>query len=143
MLGDREPTVEDLKRMPYTLQVIKETMRLYPAAPLYVRDATQDDVIDGKRITAGSAVILSPFLTHRHPQFWDEPERFDPERWTPEREASQHPYAYHPSQPGNASAWATTSRYSSRMSCWRCWRGNLRPSWPTRDMSHSSTWLAR
>ncbi|MFN4293232.1 MAG: cytochrome P450 [Thermoflexales bacterium] len=95
-LGDREPTVEDLKRMPYTLQVIKETMRLYPAAPLYARDATQDDVIDGKRITAGSTVILAPFLTHRHPRFWDEPERFDPERWTPEREASQHPYAYHP-----------------------------------------------
>ncbi len=96
VLGDREPTVEDLKRMTYTLQVIKETLRLYPAAPLYARDAIQDDVIDGKRIPAGSTLILSPFLTHRHPDFWDEPERFDPDRWTPEREASQHPYAYHP-----------------------------------------------
>ncbi len=95
-LGDRLPTVEDLKRMPYTLQVIKETLRLYPAAPLYARDATQDDVIDGKRIAAGTNVILSPFLTHRHPVFWKDPERFDPDRWTPEREAAQHPYAYHP-----------------------------------------------
>ncbi|MFC1464927.1 MAG: cytochrome P450 [Candidatus Brachytrichaceae bacterium NZ_4S206] len=96
VLGDRAPTVEDLKRMPYTLQVIKETLRLYPAAPLYARDAIQDDVIGGKRIAAGSTLILSPFLTHRHPGFWNEPERFDPDRWTPEREAAQHPYAYHP-----------------------------------------------
>lgn len=96
VLGDREPSVEDLKRMPYTLQVIKETLRLYPAAPLYARDALQDDVIGDKRIVAGSSVVLSPFLTHRHPEFWQAPERFDPDRWTPEREAAQHPYAYHP-----------------------------------------------
>jgi cytochrome P450 len=96
VLGDRQPTVSDLKRMPYTLQVIKETLRLYPAAPIYARDAVQADVIDGKRIDAGAQMILSPFLTHRHPDFWDDPERFDPDRWLPEREAAQHPYAYHP-----------------------------------------------
>jgi cytochrome P450 len=96
VLGDRSPTIEDLKHMPYTLQVIKETLRLYPAAPLYARDAVQPDVIGGRRIPAGVTVILSPFLTHRHQDFWENPERFDPERWSPEREAAQHPYAYHP-----------------------------------------------
>jgi len=56
----------------------------------------QPDVIGGWRIPAGATVILSPFLTHRHPDFWESPERFDPDRWAPEREAAQHPYAYHP-----------------------------------------------
>jgi len=96
VVGDRLPTIDDLKRMPYTLQIIKETLRLYPAAPLYVRDAVQTDVIDGMRIDAGAQILLSPFLTHRHPGFWPDPERFDPERWLPEREAAMHPYAYHP-----------------------------------------------
>lgn len=96
VLGDRPPTIEDMKRMPYTLQVIKETLRLYPAAPIYARDAVRDDLIDDKVITAGTRVLLSPYLTHRHPDFWPEPERFDPDRWTAEGEAAQHPYAYHP-----------------------------------------------
>jgi cytochrome P450 len=96
VLGDRYPTVEDLHRLPYTLQVIKEVLRLYPPAPFYVRDAVADDSLDGYPIPAGSAVLLSPFYTHRHPNFWEDPLRFDPDRWSEEREAARHPYAYHP-----------------------------------------------
>lgn len=96
VLGDRDPTLEDLHHLPYTLQVVKEVLRLYPPAPFYVRDALAEDTIAGYTIPAGSAVMLSPFYTHRHPDFWEEPERFAPERWTPEREAERHPYAYHP-----------------------------------------------
>lgn len=96
VLGDRMPTVEDLKRMPYAFQTLKETMRLYPSAPIYARNIINDDVVDGKRLPAGMTAILSPYLTHRHPDFWTEPEKFDPDRWTPEREAARHPYAYHP-----------------------------------------------
>lgn len=95
-LGDRPPTVEDLKQLPYTLQVIKETLRLYPPAPVYVRDAIEDDQIDGTFIPAGARVMLFPFFTHRHPDFWEDPEVFDPDRWLPEREAERHPFAYHP-----------------------------------------------
>jgi cytochrome P450 len=40
--------------------------------------------------------MLSPYYTHRHPQFWDDPETFDPDRWTREREAARHGHAYHP-----------------------------------------------
>lgn len=40
--------------------------------------------------------MLSPYFTHRHPDFWERPEAFEPERWTPEREAARHPHAYHP-----------------------------------------------
>lgn len=96
VLGEREPTLDDLKQLGYTLQVIKETLRLYPAAPVYIRDAVEDDIIEGQPILAGSPVLLSPYLTQRHPDFWPEPERFDPERWVPEREKARHPYAYHP-----------------------------------------------
>ena len=96
VLGDSYPTVEDLHRLPYTLQIIKEVLRLYPSAPFYVRDAVAADTVAGYAIPAGSAVMLSPYYTHRHPDFWDNPLQFDPDRWAPEREAARHPYAYHP-----------------------------------------------
>jgi cytochrome P450 len=40
--------------------------------------------------------MQSPYYTHRHPDFWENPEQFDPDRWSPEREAQHHPYQYHP-----------------------------------------------
>jgi cytochrome P450 len=96
VLGEAPPTINDLKRLPYTLQVVKEVLRLYPAAPMYARDAVADDELDGFRIPAGTRTILFTYATHRHPAFWDEPERFEPDRWLPEREAAQHAHAYHP-----------------------------------------------
>lgn len=95
-LGDRTPTLEDLYRLPYTLQVVKEVLRLYPAAPFYVRDAVVDDEIDGYPVPKGSAVMLSPYFTHRHPDFWENPLKFDPDRWEPEKEKARHNYCYHP-----------------------------------------------
>lgn len=96
VLGEAPPTLEDLKRLPYTLRVIKEVMRLYPAAPMYARDAVAEDEIDGVRIPAGSRMLLFSYATHRHPAFWPDPERFDPERWRPELESARDPHAYHP-----------------------------------------------
>ncbi len=96
VLGDAPPTTEQLKQLPFTLQVIKETLRLYPPAPIYVRDAVADDVLRDTAVPAGSRMMLFPYATHRHPDFWPEPERFDPDRWLPEVEEARHPYAYHP-----------------------------------------------
>lgn len=96
VLAGRTPTADDLRQLPYTLQVIKEVLRLYPAAPFYVRDAVEPDRIGGFDVPAGAAVMLSPYYTHRHPQFWEDPEKFDPDRWTREREAARHGHAYHP-----------------------------------------------
>ena len=95
VLGRRTPTLEDLHRLPYTLQVIKEVLRLYPPAPFYVRDALTEDQL-GEFNTQGLPVMMSPYYTHRHPEFWDKPLAFNPDRWTPVREADMHPYAYHP-----------------------------------------------
>lgn len=96
VIGDREPTVDDLKRLPYTLQVVKEVMRVYPAAPFYMRDAVGPDTIGGYDVAPGTGVMVSPYWGHRHPDFWEDPEVFDPDRWTPEREKAQHKFAYHP-----------------------------------------------
>ncbi len=96
VLGGRTPTVDELRQLPYTLQMIKEVLRLYPAAPFYVRDAIHADQLAGFDVPAGAAVMVSPYYTHRHPTFWEAPDVFDPDRWTKEREAARHPYAYHP-----------------------------------------------
>ncbi|MFY0564357.1 cytochrome P450 [Archangium lansingense] len=96
VLGDAPPTLNDLRKLPYTLQVVKEVLRLYPAAPMYARDAVADDELDGVRIPAGTMTLVFSYATHRHPDFWEEPERFDPDRWLPERESARHAHAYHP-----------------------------------------------
>jgi cytochrome P450 len=96
VLGDRTPTIDDLKQLAYASQIIQEALRLYPAAPMYARDVVQDDVINGRRIPAGSALLLMSYFTHRHPDFWPNPERFDPDRWLHEVAKARHPYAYHP-----------------------------------------------
>ncbi len=95
VLGGRTPTLEDLHKLPYTLRVIKEVLRLYPPAPFYVRDAVGGDKL-GDFDTQGLPVLLSPYYTHRHPDFWEDPLEFNPDRWAPELEAKMHPYAYHP-----------------------------------------------
>jgi cytochrome P450 len=96
VLGGRIPTPDELRQLPYTLQVVKEVLRLYPAAPFYIRDAVSADRLAGFDVPAGAGVMLSPYYTHRHPQFWDDPEVFDPDRWTRERETARHGHAYHP-----------------------------------------------
>ena len=96
VLGDHAPTLEELHHLPYTLQVVKEVLRLYPAAPFYARDAIEDDQIGGFDIPSGATIMLSPFYTHRHPDFWNDPDRFDPDRWTPDAETSRHGHSYHP-----------------------------------------------
>jgi cytochrome P450 len=96
VLAGRLPTVDELRQLPYTLQVVKEVLRLYPAAPFYVRDAIAPDQIAGFDVPVGAGVMLSPYYTHRHPQFWSNPEAFDPDRWTRERESAHHGHAYHP-----------------------------------------------
>ena len=96
VLGGRPPAVEDLPRLEYTRRVIDETLRLYPPAYAIGRYAQAADQVGGYDLPAGSILMLSPYLTHRHPDFWDDPEKFDPDRFTPERFAGLPRYAYLP-----------------------------------------------
>jgi cytochrome P450 len=96
VLGGRAPTVEDLPALRYTRMVLEETMRLYPPVWGLGRQAIAADSIGGYPIRAGAPVSMSPYVTHRHPAVWDDPERFDPERFTPERVAARPRFAYLP-----------------------------------------------
>jgi cytochrome P450 len=96
VLGGRLPTVEDLPTLPYSRMVLEESLRLYPPAWSFSRNALADDELGGYHIPAGSTVLLCPYTTHRHPEFWEQPEVFDPLRFTPERVAARPHYAYFP-----------------------------------------------
>lgn len=96
VLDDRPPTVADLPHLPYTRMVLEETVRLYPPVWTFPRQAIAADMLSGYPIAAGSLIFPTQYLTHRHPDFWEDPERFDPERFAPERSAGRHPYAYYP-----------------------------------------------
>jgi cytochrome P450 len=94
--GRRVPTLDDVPRLAYTRMVLDETLRLYPPAWITNRQAIADDEILGHRIPAGAFVALSPYVLHRHPDYWERPDEFDPERFTPERSAGRPRFAYFP-----------------------------------------------
>lgn len=96
VLGDRTPTSTDLLELPYLTMVLKESMRLYPAAPSVGRRAVEETVVDGYRIPAGADVVVAPWVIHRHPDYWSEPEEFRPERFAPDGEASRTKDAWIP-----------------------------------------------
>jgi cytochrome P450 len=96
VVGDRTPTAEDFEALAYTSMVLKEAMRLYPPAWGLGRRTVAGDRIGGCDIPPGSDVAVSAWVTHRHPDFWEDPERFNPERFIPEREAARHRHAYFP-----------------------------------------------
>jgi cytochrome P450 len=95
-LQGRIPTVSDLPELTYTRMVIDETLRLYPPAWVTNRRAIEPDVVCGYRIPADATVSISPYVTHRDPTLWENPEGFDPERFSPERSAGRPHYAYFP-----------------------------------------------
>lgn len=96
VLGDRPIALEDLDRMPYTEQVINETMRLYPPVYVTLREADEDDTYGAWEIPRGTRFVLNIRGLHRDPALWDEPERFDPGRFAPERGAARHKFAFLP-----------------------------------------------
>ena len=96
VLGGRAPTLADIPSLAYTTMAIKEAMRLFPAAHDIPRTPKESFEWGGYTIPAGCAVVVSPWATHRHPKFWDDPWTYDPERFTPEREKARHRYAYFP-----------------------------------------------
>ncbi len=96
VLGGRTPTLEDLQTMNYTDRVLKETMRLYPPAPFFPREAIADVEIGGYTLPKGSVVFISPYVIHRDPEFFPDPERFEPERFNPGYEERIPKYAYFP-----------------------------------------------
>ena len=100
VLGAREPTFQDLPQLTYVRQVIDETLRLRPPAPLLARNTLANDVIGGYPIRAGEVVMPFLWATHRHPDFWSEPSRFDPDRFHHDRADKRQSYSYVPFSAG-------------------------------------------
>ncbi len=96
VLNGRPATIEDLPRLPSTRMVVEEAMRLYPPAWGLGRRALGNDEIGGYSIPKGAYVLVFPYVTHRHPAFWERPGAFDPERFSAQLAATRHRFAYFP-----------------------------------------------
>jgi cytochrome P450 len=83
-LPDRPLTSDDLPRLGYTMQVIRESLRLCPPAPTGTRMASRDVAVAGYRVPKGTMLIVGRMAVQRDPQLWQDPLRFDPDRFSPE-----------------------------------------------------------
>ncbi|HEX9376820.1 MAG TPA: cytochrome P450 [Actinomycetota bacterium] len=96
ILGGRVPGFRDLGLLPYTRRMLDESLRLYPPAWILGRRALGPDRLGDVDIPAGTVLALSPYVTHRNPRYWADPERFDPDRFRDLRAAEKQPFAYFP-----------------------------------------------
>lgn len=96
VLSGRPPSFDDLSSLAYTKMVFQETLRLYPPGWLIPRIAKEEDEIAGYSIPKESRVALCPYVTHRDPALWENPEGFDPQRFSPESFDGLPNFAYFP-----------------------------------------------
>ena len=94
VLDGRAPEYADLVNLPYTRMVIDEAMRLYPPAWGFSRQALADDELGGFLLPRGWLAFVIPYVLHRLPAFWQDPDAFDPERFLPERSADRPKFVY-------------------------------------------------
>jgi cytochrome P450 len=92
--------LESVESLQYTHQVIAEALRLYPPVWVLSRRCIHADRLMGHEAPAGADVLMSPYVVHRHPRHWSDPEEFRPERFAPQAIAQTHRYAYIPFSAG-------------------------------------------
>ncbi|GFO10692.1 cytochrome p450 3a4-like [Plakobranchus ocellatus] len=91
-----DPSQEELSRLHYLEQVIKETLRLYPPVSSVSRQAYEDRTYGNITIPAGAAVLIPIREIQRDPAIYPDPETFDPERFNEENRAKRNPLAFIP-----------------------------------------------
>ncbi|WP_372426096.1 cytochrome P450 [Salinarimonas chemoclinalis] len=96
VLGDRPAGVEDVRRLPFATCIVNESMRLYPPGWAVGRETTQPVEIGGWPVAKGTTVIMAPWVLHRDPRWFDDPEAFRPERWEDGLEERLPRFAYMP-----------------------------------------------
>lgn len=96
VLAGRAPAAQDLAKLPYLDQVIKESLRIRPPVWLTSREPIEDVTIDGVMVKKGGFVGISPWTMHHDARFFDAPNAFRPERWTPAFERQLPKFAYFP-----------------------------------------------
>ncbi len=96
VLAGRSPQLEDITQLTYARMVLDETLRLYSPVVMMARDVVADDVVEQFPVSAKSMVVIMPYITHRHPDFWERPYAFYPEHFAPEQVEKRPRYAYYP-----------------------------------------------
>src|SRR4029079_8228237 len=96
VLGGRLPTVADLPRLRYTEMVVTETMRLYPPVFSLTRRVPEPLRVGGHRVEPETSLVMSQWVVHRDPRWFDDPETFRPERWENDLAKRLPRYAYFP-----------------------------------------------
>ena len=89
-------SLDAAESLSYTHQVLQESLRMYPPGWLLTRRSVEADELGGYAIAPRTDVFLSPYLLHRHPEFWSDPEAFQPERFAGVDAAERHKFAYIP-----------------------------------------------
>ncbi len=90
------PSPAEAESLAYASQVVNEALRLYPPGWLLSRRTLAADVLGGFAVPAGTNVLLPLYLLHRHPRYWQDPDRFWPERFAGEHDAERPRFAYMP-----------------------------------------------
>jgi len=92
--------MNDTSNMKYMECCLKESLRLYSTVPSVGRLTSEELVLDGYKIPAGTGIFVQFFHLHRHPEFFPDPLTYDPERFHPDRCIGRHPFAFVPFSAG-------------------------------------------
>jgi cytochrome P450 len=96
VLNGKAPSLESLSELTYTRRVFKEALRLYPPIWVFSRRTSNEDRLGDYVVPAGSTIFMSPYVMHRNPDFFKNPEGFDPERFTSDKIGPPPPFIYMP-----------------------------------------------
>jgi cytochrome P450 len=94
--GNVTPSVEDIRKLHYTENIFRESLRLFPPIWSIRRNVKDDFRLGHYTLPAGSSIIMSPFVMHHDLRYYSEPERFDPGRWTEEFKKCLPRFSYFP-----------------------------------------------
>jgi cytochrome P450 len=94
--GGRPATAEDVRKLEYTRRVLAESMRIFPPAPAFGRQAVRDTTVGPYAIHKGDVVLVAAMAMQRQARWFPEPDRFDPDRWAPELAAERPKFSYFP-----------------------------------------------